>query len=258
MTQDLRKLVSFQNLSDSSGTPLMEFRGLLVDYTVKPPDKLNRTFVDFMFQDLEPDTIVSKVPYPFPTAIISIKYTTKKSSAWGILGTSMQAILGADADVEDLKGKMQTWKKTPGHEFGKDKEGKPIIVDLFEIAEIDGMVPDEDVSGTEVVEPEPVPVPAPVATKPAPKAATVKPPVAKAPTAKVAPKKNGAKLTAKEAAINLMDGKTPAQFFQAAFVDEVVKSDSGVLSEIASGTFVNTAISQGLVTKGPDDIFHKA
>jgi hypothetical protein len=254
MTQDLRKLVSFQNLSDSNGTPIMEFRGLLVDYTVKAPDKLNRTFVDFMLQDLEPDSIVSKVPYPFPTAIVSIKYTRKKNSSWGILGASMHAILGGDADVEDLKGKIQTWKKTPGHEFGKDKEGKQIVAEIFEVVEVEGMVP-EPAEEEPAVSEEP-----PVAAQPVAKAAAPKPPAPPAPKAAAKPvaKKAAVKGSAREVAIALMDGKSPAQFFQEAFTNEAIKADASVMGEIASGTFVNSVIAQGLVTKGPDDIYHKA
>jgi hypothetical protein len=255
MVSDLKKLVSFQNLSDSSGTPLMEFRGLLVDYTVKPPDKLNRTYVDFMFQDLEPDSIVSKVPYPFPTAIVSIKYTTRKNSSWGILGASMAAILGSEADVEDLKGKVQTWKKTPGHEFGIDKAtGKTMVAEIFEIMEIDGMVPEPAEEEPAVAE---EPVPAPVA-KAAPKSAPKPTPPAPKPAAKPVAKKAAGKITARDSAINLMDGKSPAQFFQEAFTNEAIKADAQVMGEIASGPFVNSVIAQGLVTKGPDDIYHKA
>lgn len=263
MVEDLRKLISFQNLSEGGGTPLMKFRGTLLGYSVR--EEYGKTVVDFAFAELEPDSIVSKTPYNFPTAVVPIKFSKKKSSAWGILALSVRDILGDEAEVDDLINKPQTWMKTPNHEFGKDKDGNVIKADIFEVVEVDGVVSDRDDlvlnEEPEEVEEEP-PAPAP---KPAVKAA-VKPAVPQVPKvgAKAAPskaaatvKKVGLKQSAREAAIDLLDGKSAPQFFQEAFTNEVIKTDSSVLAEIASGSFITTLLNSGEITE-VDSIYHKA
>lgn len=122
-------------------TPLRKFKGRLDDYPARVVQTQNwgeQTRVELQFQEVE--VIESTEPYHFPIAQLSIKYSDKKNSTWGIFATSCTNLMPEDFDISDLKGKFLTMQLTPGHEFGKDKETDELIVrDCWECVEIEGM-----------------------------------------------------------------------------------------------------------------------
>lgn len=226
----MKDMLSFQNLQEGAGTPLRHFKAVLQDYNARRDDGYNRTFCDFVFTDLE--VISSIVPYNYDNAVVAVKYSNRANSAWGILAESVKAILGDDADIHDLVGKSQTWI-VESKEWGKNREdGKDMTGLVFKVVEIEG---------TGVGEPA-----SPPAASPAP-----------APTTKPAPKKGGAKQSAEDAALALLDGKTQPQFNAAALVDPAIKGNSDVLQKIISNLLIAEFIADEKVTVDENGIFHK-
>lgn len=213
MTEDLKSLISFQNLQDGyEDTPLREFIGDLKDYDVDK-DTWNNLVCILTFDNLE--VIESTTPYAFPEGYTKVKYSAKKTSKWGILAESIHKATGDDSlDVADIVGKRLHMKKIY-HEFGKDKEGNIMSSDCWECVRVDG---------------------ATVATSTAP-----------APKKKTASKSSASNVDARARVLELLNGKTIQQFNQLAFADTAIKADSGVMNELLSNTLVQSLIADGKV-----------
>ena len=88
----------------SSGTPLKEFKGRF--HSLEPKQEARggqlRTVANLNFTDME--VIKSDVPYPHPTATLSINYSQRERSSWGLLLQSLDAFKVDDLML--LKGKM--------------------------------------------------------------------------------------------------------------------------------------------------------
>lgn len=217
MTDELKSLVSFQNLQEGfEDTPLREFVGDLKDYDVDK-DNWNNMVCILTLDNLE--VIESSTPYAFPEGYVRVKYSAKKTSKWGILAESIHNAAGDDSlDVADIVGKRLHMKKVY-HEFGKDKEGNVMSSDCWECVGIDG--------ATAV---------ATTSTSPAPK---------KKATATSKPTAKG--VSAEARVLELLDGKTIQQFNQAAFADSIIKADSSVMSQLLNNTLVQSLIANGRV-----------
>ena len=129
-------LISVRNLTDSTfGTPLREFKGKLENYY--PEEQKYGTMVQLNFKDVE--VINSVEPYNFPTAIISIKLSSKKRSGWGILGDSLAKLLGPDEDIKDTLQKEWHMKMREGYIYGQDKNtGEDMVGNPWECIELEG------------------------------------------------------------------------------------------------------------------------
>lgn len=132
--------VSIRNLQPGFETsPLRHFKGVLENYGVREvAGNFPGTRVDLMFRDVE--VIESTEPYHFPIAQISIRYSDKENSAWGIFAKSAVQFMPDGTDFEDLKGQLLEMKLTPGHKFGIDKvTGEEVVRDMWECVGIPSM-----------------------------------------------------------------------------------------------------------------------
>jgi len=215
-------------------SPLRHFRGRLDSITgamvqrgEMPAAKLE---VCYNFSELE--VFESSSPYPFPVAQITVMHSTRDKSGMGILGASMDKILndGLDPNApqdkaknqDALVGVMQEWKVTGGHMMWDVAKKEETPREAWEVvwAEGFGGTPNSGV--------------APAPTTPA---ATGVP--------------------ATQRAIDLLDGKTQAQWNNIVFQDATVKADASLINSIITGDFVSALEESGVVTKDADGIFHK-
>ncbi len=135
MVEEGQDLLSIRGLQEDFGTPIKEFKGVLVGYTLEPdkPAKLN-------FDQVE--IIESSEPYPYPTCTIEIWPSNRVKSNWGIFGTSLGKIIPADQDLRDCISKVFWMKFTPGHMLRrKNKETEEwgdVAVNAWEVIEAGG------------------------------------------------------------------------------------------------------------------------
>jgi hypothetical protein len=142
---EVTDMLTTRGLKDGFGTPLQEFIGLLDSYSTRKDEKFNKLRVTFNFKDIK--VIKSSEPYNFPIAPIDINFSEHKKSNWGVFSGSANKFMPDNEDLPWLKGKRVHMALTPGHDFGKDKEGKPMIRDCWEVVGIDGVsgkVPPEE------------------------------------------------------------------------------------------------------------------
>lgn len=141
MVSSDKGLVTFKGLQEGfQDTPLKKFKGKLVDYDTKEQTgQWPGMRIQLKFDGVE--VIESTEPYHFPIAEISVKYSDRKSSAWGVFATSADKIV-PDCDILDLVGKVITMQRS-AHRFGiKDREtGEDVITECWEVVEIEGAEP---------------------------------------------------------------------------------------------------------------------
>lgn len=118
--------------------PLRHFKGVLDGYQ---PRAVEGNFpgirIDLQFKDLE--VILSDSPWEFPIAQISIKYSDRENSTWGIFAKSLENLVPANVELDDCKGRVMEMLLTPGHEFGTDRTtSEPIIRECWEVQEVEG------------------------------------------------------------------------------------------------------------------------
>ncbi len=167
----------------------------------------------------------------------------------GVLGTSIDRIINAgvpeDALPEQVKGqsfligKMQRWKLTGGHMMwdrravnaaNPSKPGAEVPRDAWEVLEVEGFV---------------TPVVAQAARQPG----TV------TPTAIIQPQQATKPKSALQIAVELLDGRTDAQFATAAFSNEIVKKDGKIVTALLGGQFIPGLVVAGIVTKNGDGTY---
>lgn len=231
-------------------SPLRHFRGKLDSITgamvqrgQMPQPRLE---VSYNFSDVE--VFESTEPYPFPVAQVSLMHSTRKQSAMGVLGDSMDKILNADLDENAPQEKaknqdalinvVQEWKVTPGHMMpDRDEQGKWTEAprECWEVVYAEGYGGTPH-SGVAVEEP----------------AEELAQALAKG---KAAPKPAGE--TPTQRAISLLDGKTQQQWNNTVFQDAMVKGDPQLVNSIITGQFLGPLEEAGVVTKDADGIYHK-
>jgi hypothetical protein len=140
MTTDRTGMVSFRGLQKGfEATPLRHFKGKFGGFEIREvAGRFPGTRVDLNFSDIE--VILSTEPYQFPIAQISIRYSDRENSAWGIFAQSCTKLLPENLDIGDCVGKVMELLLTPGHKFGFDQEsGEEIIRDCWECQSIEGV-----------------------------------------------------------------------------------------------------------------------
>ena len=124
-------------------SPLQEFEGILDRYETREvnSDKWGESVrVELFFKDVV--IIASTQPYNFPIAQLSLKYSDKENSVWGIFAKSLEKVLPAEGELDNCIGHKMHMTKTPGHGFGKDRETQePIIRECWECMAVDGLAP---------------------------------------------------------------------------------------------------------------------
>lgn len=246
-------------------TVLRHFKGKLTSIggnmvtRFKPP----RMEVVYNFEEI--DVIKSTEPYLFPVAQITIMYSNRKQSGMGVLGMSIDKIINVGEDGEplpstvpggidedghpcemanpDLKmqdyliGKVQEWQMTPGHMLwdgnAKDAEhpkGQEMPKECWELISVEG----EE-------------------TQALPKSkATTKATTKAAPKTATKPSAKGAMARALE----LLEGKTEQEFYQAVFSDPVAKSDGALVTRIIAREFIAPLMEARQVMMSEDKVYH--
>ena len=132
------EIITVRNLVESEfGTPLRKFYGVLDSYY--PDEGKFGTRVVLNFKELK--VIETVEPYNFPTAVISIKLSNRKRSAWGIFGESLVKLLSENQDIKDCQGMRIGMVMTPNHDYGENRQtGEKIIGSAWEVFEVAGKV----------------------------------------------------------------------------------------------------------------------
>lgn len=229
-------------------SPLRHFRAKLDSITGAMVQRGNmpqsRLEVSYNFSELE--VFVSVEPYPNPIAQISIMHSSRKQSAMGVLGASMDKILNASLgentpqeqakNQDALIGIVQEWKVTTGHMMPvRDDQGewKETPRECWEVVYAEGFggTPFSGIAGS-VNQPQ----------QPAAVGVTAAPPSGETPV---------------QRAINLLDGKTQQQWNSIVFQDALVKGDSALVNSVITGQFLPPLEESGIVTKDADGVYHK-
>ena len=127
---------NWKNLQGDFRTPLKEFVGKFDSYTT-PQNRWGGIQIAIKLNQVQ--VLQSDAFYPQATAEISIKYSERESSAWGIFGTSAAKALGIEVEtleVDYLKNQILHLIRTDNYPIGKDKEGKEMKGTVWEVVEI--------------------------------------------------------------------------------------------------------------------------
>jgi len=236
------------------------------------PSSFGGSNVQFDFVNLQ--VIRSDSPYPYAEAIVEIKYSDQVNSGWGRLGKSIANALSTDInylDVDQLIGQILHWVRHDDVQFGKDKEGAPIVGSVFEMVAI--VQPGQTVTPVgqqappvaeavayapnTVVAPPPAPPATSVAAQPV---IVATPPTAEAVVANAA----GTTVAAASAvdpkihALTLLHTRNKAQFFQVALPDPIIRSDQALVDAILSDSFIQSRLAEGSITQMPDETYSVA
>ena len=222
-------------------SPLRYFRGKLDSITgsmvqrgTMPQARLE---VSYNFSEVE--VFESTEPYPYPIAQISLLHSNRDKSGMGVLGQSMDKIInaGVGANIPQaqtknqdfLIGKVQEWKITPGHMMWNRDENRETPRDCWEVTYIEG-VGGTPYSGAQQV------------------ADTQQPTTFGTATPVVTPDIQ---------AMNLLDGRTMAEWQQAVFQDPIIRDETaGVKTKIINQQFIPPLEAAGLVTKDDNGVYH--
>jgi hypothetical protein len=196
-------------------TPLKEFWGTLTDWipTLDTRFQSDRPTIRNKLQFGDIVVIQTNDTYPFPNAEITINFSRKKDSKWGIFCQSVEKILGEFDSMDMLVGKTLRMKLTPDHMLYAGKEKGTIPQNAWECMEIQGVTAPGN-------------------------------PPAGASTASV--------LNATQQAVALLIGKTAQEFNQQVFQDPIVRTDNTLLGKILSQSLIPEFEAAGFVVKGAD------
>lgn len=151
---ELRRQLTFKGLmeSDFQTSPLKKFSGVMQEYTPSEDAKFTnsdgsaKVRVLFKFDDVEVLECQQGQVYNFPVAEISIPYSNRMSSKWGILAKSLELIV-PELDIADMVGKRGTYQLV-SHQLYAGKEKGVIPQDCWEIVEIEGQSAGGSTAGT--------------------------------------------------------------------------------------------------------------
>jgi len=210
-------------------TPLKEFVGDLKGWEVGS-DTFGNVVIQLHFERLQ--VIRSDTPYPYPEETLAIKYSDRLNSAWGKAGTYFAEVLGMgmdNLDIDYLKGRRWHMLRHDDIQFGKNKTtGEPLLGIVWQAVKL--VQPGEVVVG---------------ATGPAPAIATS---VVAAPVPQTAQ-------TAEQRALELLNGRNLADFFQVALADPLVRTDANLINQIINRQFVEAKRASGQIAERDDGVF---
>ena len=246
-------IISVRNLIESDIGPLRRFTGVLDSTPTEKqtwnegtPEARDSLRISLNTKDIE--VIEAVEPYHFPIYTIQFTLSNRKKSKYGVFGTSLAEILDQQyseaqrdpnspdyvkpADRMDLKDCIG---KRLGFVIADGEEGRPPLHLLF-----DGRAKDET----------------------HPKGQDMPTPAWECYMVEGVGVKGGEGSSPLDKAMELLDGKTVAQFNQAALANDVVRSDVNLLQSIgmpvsAPNSFTNTMVTGGKFTKDDQEIFHK-
>ena len=225
-------------------SPLKEFTGRLVSIGGQMIERFTPPRLEVLYNFEEVEVIESTEPYTDPIAQVSILHSSRKQSAMGVFGMSVDTVINAglddDADPLDVKGqdylvdKVLHMKKTGGHMMWDGKTKTEQARECWELIEILG-------------EEAPAPAPAKPVTRPLPKAP--------------APVQSKGKAVAGAdditTAIDLLDGKTEQQFYQDFFNNASLKKNEALRTKLLGRKFIPELVAAGIINLGTDKLYHK-
>jgi len=221
---DLKQLVGGMTVDElieaRERTPLVHFKGDLVEFTVAPPDEYKRVWVNLQFTNV--DVIKSSQPYHFPVAEIPIKYSQRARSGFGFFRRSFGEVTEEDikkdegigiaphpafaGNLNQLVGtRLEMLKRIHGYGENPDT-GDKMVGEVWMVVGVEGEL-------AEKVDPY-------------------------------------------TRALELLSGKTDSEFNQAALGDPAIRGDASLATQIVQGTLIPALLKQGKVTKDADGIYH--
>lgn len=200
----------------------------------------------YNFREIE--VIEAVEPYQFPIYTISVSESNRKKSKYGVLSSSLTDILDQTlteaqkdpSSPEYVKPQdRMDWKDCVGKRMGlvlaDGEDGRPPKHELF-----DGRAKDEE----------------------HPRGQDVPTPAWEVYMVEGIGSKGAEGKTPMGEAMELLDGKTLAEFNQAALANDLIRSDVQLLQSIgmpvtAPNSFANTMIAGGQFTKDDKEVFHR-
>ncbi len=211
-------------------TPLRRFVGVLKeakqDQRIATQDQRKYLVIHFNFTDLE---VLDAVEiYPYPIAVIEIGYadpsTSRGDTKWEAFASSLRKLMGPQADVDALVGKKQEWLMVERQlrRALNNEDGSPMVDGNGRA--IWGLTP---VGCWTVFSVEGLG------------------------TAEQKDEDFYAKL------VDMADGKTEPQFYEAAFLNEDVRSRKNIVKAITDRTLLSTLTEMKKVARDAEGILHK-
>lgn len=118
-------LVTIRGLVDSDfDIPLREFDAEFDGHETEPAKGYEGTRVNLYFKELE--NIISVSPYNLPTVTLNLGLTNKHKSRWGYLADSIAALIDADEDIKQCKGRSMHLVFTDGEDGRPEPENYKI------------------------------------------------------------------------------------------------------------------------------------
>jgi len=225
MSEPVKDLVSIRGLVDSefAESPLRKFTGVLDSYVPEPARGYDGTRVNLNFRDIE--VLQSSEPYNFPTAVINIGLSNKKSSRWGFFAASLEKFLPEDEDIKEQVGKRLGMVVTDGKD--ERPEAKLMWNSKADVAKFpDKMVPTAvwevfELEGASGVGEGTIPT------------------------------------TAAEQAMRLLDGKTMSEFNKAAYADPAIRKDALLQRSITDKSFIKAMLVGKQFSKDENEVYHR-
>lgn len=240
---------SWKNLKGAGGsTPIAEVVGLCDSWEIAP-DSYGTNQVAFSLSKCQ--VLKADSPYPYSDFTLSIKYSDSLNSGWGKFGDSVSKVLNTATDALDidmLKGQWLHLLRIDGVPYGTDRvTGQPItgtVWNLVEIVQENAAVtavhPSLQAGVVPFATPSPV-APVDVATTPAPAA--------------VAAPASAGSSDPQQRALELLHGKSQADYFPVALSDEILRKDPMLLNSILSNAFIAAKVASGDVTQNTDGTY---
>lgn len=237
--------ITTRNLIDADVGPLRRFTGVLDSMPTEErtygegESARATTRISLNYKEIE--VLEALEPYHFPIFTISIGQSNRKKSRWGVFGTSLNEILDQQYTAEQLDPASPNYIKPSDRMDINDCLGKRMGLVLADGAEgrpappllYDGRAEEDRLTPawtTYMIEGLGV--------------------------------TGGQGKTPLDAAMEKLDGKTLADFNQAALADPLIRGDATLLQSIslpvsAPNSFANTMIASGQFTKDDQEIYHK-
>ena len=203
------------------GTPLRRFSGKLQDYVpTKVTPEGGREYMSIVFNFVDVVVIESVEPYPFPIATINISYSTSTETRWDALATSIKKLFESTPALEELVGKTQEWAYLPAKLRKKlpDAEGGAWVTADDEAWQVVSI--GEASAGSQAAGTEP-----------------------------------GFDIDAH--ILNLLDGKTEQDFYQAFYQDPKVRSHPELITAATERKLLGTLEEAGRVSRDSEGIWHR-
>ena len=237
---------SVRGLIDTDIGPLRKFTGILDSAPREPKtSKTGKAYstVTLNFKDIE--VIEAIEPYHYPIFSIELMESNRKGSKWGVFGESLVAILDQQYSADELdpgspnfvhpKDRMNLsdcFGKRFGMVMADGEDGRPKSPDLWDGRTNEG------------------------------KGGNVPTPSWKVYSVEGIGSADSSGATPEEEAMQLLDGKTLAEFNQAALQNEAIRSDVALLQAIGSPpaspkNFANALVKAGKFSKDAQGVYHK-